>query len=343
MNAPIYREEFNSFEQFLRAVVAAGVHQGQPTDPRLRFAAPAGANEIIPSEGGFAVVPNDFAMDLLQRVENAATLYPLVDRQPISKGNTLKMPTVDQRSRAAGSRFGGFQLYRTGEGESASAFVPKFRAVELSLHKIMGTAYTTSEMFEDVPALAAILSRFFGLEAAAVVDDEIVNGWGGGGQMLGLLQSEALIRVEPESGQAAASVRVENITKMWARAWPGGLKRSVWLHNQELGPQLFALAEAGLVTFGDDGPRMLGRPLVAHESAKVPGAVGDLMLLDLSQYLIGERPQEFGSSLHVKFLQHEMVFRFVWRVAGAPGWSSAIAPLNGTATVSPYVALGERP
>ena len=252
-----------SGEEFLVAVAGAAMQGGQ-RDPRLRWSSAAGANEAIPSEGGFGA-PTEVALDLLEGIEEYATLYPLVDRQPIARGNTLKLPTIDERSRVTGSRLGGLQMYWVDEAAQVQATMPKYRSVEHRLEKLMGVSGATNELSDDVTALRAILNRSFKLEAATMVDEAIIAGTGVG-QPLGILNSGALIRVEPESGQAAATVTAENIVKMWARCWAPGQKSAMWIYHQELAPQLFNLASNGspLVTFTSDGPFMMGRPLVAH-------------------------------------------------------------------------------
>jgi len=331
-----YSEQFDSLGQFLLAVARAGMSPND-MDNRLRWSSAAGANESFPAEGGFAV-PEDWASDLIAGVEDQSVLFALTDRQPITKGNTLKLPTVDERSRANGSRFGGLRLQWADETQQPAASQPKWRSVDLQLNKLTGNGVATSEIFDDVPALSAILARFFKLEGAVMIDDGIVRG-PGAGQMLGVLNSGALITVPPESAQAAATVRAENVVKMFARLWAPGHRRAVWLFNQELAPQIFALGD--MLTFVD-GPHLLGLPLIAHESCSAPGAVGDLILCDASQYVVGEKPAEYAESLHVRFLSHEQVFRFNWRVAGQPGWTSPLTPLNGSNTSSPFVTLAAR-
>lgn len=340
MPATAYRDEFETAEEFLAAVVAAGGRPSARADQRLRWASITGAGEIIPSDGGYAVPP-DFALELIAGVEEFATVYPETDRQPVTKGNRIKLPTWDETSRAHGSRFGGLALNRTGEGEAITLSLPKFKVVELPIDKLAGAMGATAELVGDASATRAYTSRAFRSEAGTVIDSEIIDGSGTGGQMLGILRSGALITVAPESGQASATVRAENITKMWSRCWAPGQRKALWLYNQELTQQLFALADHGLVTFGDR-PRMLGAPLIAHESCKIPGNVGDLILVVPSQFVVAEKPAELAQSLHIRYIEHEQAFRFIWRISGHPAWSSPLTPLNGMATVSPFVALGER-
>lgn len=336
-----YREDFEGFGEFLGAVARAGDRAGANCDPRLRYAAITGLGEVIPSDGGFAV-PSDFALALLDGVEQHATMYPATTRQTITKGNKLKCPVWDETSRAHGSRFGGLSLARTGEGETIVATKPRLKSVNVYLDALKGAIYLTSELSEDWPQATAVLTRTFAMEAATAVDDEIIDGSGTGGEMLGILRSPALIQVTPESGQAAQTIRAENVLKMWCRSWAPGLRRARWYYNQEVGPQIFALADSGIVTFTADGPLMLGQPLIAHESCKTAGSVGDLLLVVPDQFVIGEKPQEVAESIHIKWLEHEQAFRFIWRVSGHPAWNSPLTPLNGSQTTSPFVALGER-
>ena len=331
-----------SFEQVLVTVAKAAISSGE-TNPHLRWSSAAGANEAFSSEGGF-LLPSDTAQELIDGVADVAPLYEAADKQPITKGNALKLPAYDERSRETGSRFGGLRLYWPDEADQVTASIPKFRSVDLLLNKLMGSTFATSELFEDVPALAAILRRAFTIEAGTMIEEGMIDG-PGASQMLGVLRAgDALITVIPESGQPSGSLQPANVTKMFARMWPIGQRRMMWLYNAELTSQIFALNSGGLdlVTFGADGPQLMGRPLIAHEACKAPGAVGDLIAIDPESYVIGSRPTEMAESMAIRFIEHEAAFRFSWRIAGSPGWATAVTPRNGTQAVSPFVTLGAR-
>ena len=55
--------------------------------------------------------------------------------------------------------------------------------------------------------------------------------------------------------------------------------------------------------------------------------------------MISKGGVEAASSIHVKFVEDETAFRFVFRVDGQPIWASAVTPFQGSDTVSPFVAL----
>jgi HK97 family phage major capsid protein len=82
---------------------------------------------------------------------------------------------------------------------------------------------------------------------------------------------------------------------------------------------------------------------VPIEQCSTVGTVGDIVLADLSQYLLAEKGgMEAMASAHVRFLYAEQTFRFMMRVDGQPLWSTALTPANGTNTVSPFITLATR-
>ena len=92
---------------------------------------------------------------------------------------------------------------------------------------------------------------------------------------------------------------------------------------------------------GEDVPDMLlGRPVFFTEFAETKGTKVDLLLGAWSQYLEGTyQTTERAESIHVRFLEHERVFKFWLRNAGAPWWNAALTPKKGAATLSPFVTI----
>jgi HK97 family phage major capsid protein len=88
---------------------------------------------------------------------------------------------------------------------------------------------------------------------------------------------------------------------------------------------------------------LMGKPIHFIEQASSVGTVGDLMLLDLSQYItIKKGGMKVASSIHVLFTTDEMAFRFILRLDGQPAWHSALTPYKGTNTLSPFVTVATR-
>ena len=344
-------ERFKTWGEQLQAVANHDLGHGQ--DPRLIRAVATGSGETVPSDGGF-LVQTDFATELVTNVWELGEIAQRVRRIPISaNANGLKMNAIAETSRATGSRWGGVQVFWLDEGGAGTASRPKFRKIELTLQKLMGLHYVTDELVADQTALDAVSRQAFTEEFIFVYEDSVVNG-SGGGQPLGYMNSSALITVVKETGQVANTIVVENLVKMWARMLPRSRRNAVWLINQSIEPQLFTLG----ITFGTGGQAiympagglsgspfstLMGRPVIAVEYAAALGSLGDIQLVDLSQYMAIEKgPMQQASSLHVRFLNDEMVFRYTWRLNGAPLDDSAITPFKGSDTVSPYVTLAAR-
>jgi HK97 family phage major capsid protein len=335
------------------AIALASIPGGE-VDHRLpQFRAVAGGNEGIPSEGGF-LVQTDFSSDLLTGTYQKAPAAQLCRRLTISgNSNGIKLPAIDETSRASGSRLGGVQMYWVGEGDTVTAKKPKFRQIELNLNKILGLSYVTDELLSDSAMLGSILRDGFTGEAGFMLDDCILNG-SGAGMPLGILNSPALVTVDKEANQVAATVVYENLVNMWSRMPARNRTNAVWIINQDIEPQLYTLGLAvgtggSPVSMPSGGisstpySTLFGRPIIPVEQDATLGTVGDIILADLSQYLLVDKGGvNFQRSIHVRFIYDEMTFRLTYRVDGQPIPNAAVTPFKGSNQVSPFVALQSR-
>lgn len=348
---------FSSLGQQLQAVMRAGMPNG-PVDQRLHdvTAEASGLNETVPSDGGF-LVQQDFSNDLLARAIQTGKLAKLAWQIPISaNSNSVKMNGVDETSRAS-HRSGGILSYWASEAEEKTKSKPKFRQVELTLRKLIGLCYATDEMLQDASVLNVTIPKLFGDEFGFRLDDAILNG-NGAGQPLGIMNAGCLVTVSKETGQAAATILTENVTKMFSRLYPGSEDRAYWLANKSVLPQLMQLSLT--VGIGGSVPlwmpanqlagrpvqTLMGLPLIYCEQCEVLGTTGDLILADLSDgYLLAQKGGiQQDVSIHVRFIYDESVFRFVLRVDGQPVRATALTPYKGGAgnTMSHFVALQTR-
>lgn len=333
-------------EQLLAAYRAA--MPGGHTDERLSTRAASGLNESTPSDGGF-LVQQDFVKELLKRTYETGILASKVKKIPIStNANGLKINAVDEDSRANGSRWGGVQTYWEAEADEHTGSKPKFRQMELSLKKLTGLCYATDELLQDAAALEAVIRQAFAEEFGFKMDDAILSG-SGEGEPLGILNSGALVKVEKEKDQKDI-ITVENLIKMWNRLWSKSRVNAVWYINQEVEPYLYTLKlgdkpvyiPAGGISEKPYGT-IFGRPVVPLEQCNAAGEVGDIILADVGQYLLIDKGGiKAASSIHVRFLYDENVFRFIYRVDGKPIWNKPLAPYKGKATVSPFITLDKR-
>lgn len=346
------KQGFKTFGEQLVAVVRAERSSGRFVDDRLQAAA-SGTSEAVPSDGGF-FVQKDFSSELLQRVYEAGSMASRVKRIPIgANSNGVKINAIDEDSRADGSRWGGILAYWINEADAFTGSKPKFRQIDLQLNKLIGLCYATDELLQDAAALEAVIMQAFPDEFTFKVEDAIFNGTGAG-QPLGLLNSSATIQVAKDAGDATATVSTPDVLAMWARLWSRSRANACWFIDQSVEPKLYPLTlgtgTAVVLLYtppgvnGNQYGMLMGRPVIPVEHSAVLGTPGDIVLADLSQYLMADKggPQA-ASSVHVRFLNDETTFRFVYRVDGQPAWKKPLTPKNGGPTLAPFISLATRP
>lgn len=346
-------EAFKSLGEQLDAIRRAST-PGYSVDRRLTdVKAISGMSETVPEDGGY-LVQTDFASELLRITHETGMLTSRVRRVPVgANANGLTINAVKETSRATGSRWGGVQVYWREEAGTVTAKQPAFRRMKLQLNSLMGLCYATDEVLADATALGSVIQQAFAEEFAFVLDDAVIRG-SGVGQPMGILNSNAFVSVTKEANQLADTIVYENVLKMWWRLWSRSRQNCAWFVHQDAQPQLAQMAmvigvggvpvymPAGGVS-GSPYGALFGRPVIEIEQADTVGDQGDIMLLDLSQYLmIDKGGLEAAQSIHVRFIYGENTFRFILRTDGQPIWNSPLTLFNSSTTVAPFVLLDER-
>ena len=289
-------------------------------------------------------------------MESAVQSSPLLNRLDrftcSSAANAMRWVSVAETDVSA-SVFGGVQMYWTSEAATVNASKPQFREMKMDLEKMMGIAYCTDEMLQDAAFMSGFFGSAFTLAADRLLTRAVIAG-DGNGKPLGLINSKALVTVEAEVDQAAASFIGNNAIKMQARTLPRNRDRLVWLMHPDVEDQLPTLAihsgeaakflwnpEGGLGNF--DTQRVLNKPVLFEDSCSALGSKGDIMLVDPFCYILlskGTAKQDW--SIHVEFLTDQNCFRMVYRCNGASKVESPVTLNNSTKTRSPFVTLAAR-
>jgi len=347
------KDKFRSLGEQMAAVINAGT-PNRTIDPRLYNAA-TGLGETVPSEGGF-LIQQDFAPGLLQEVFETGLLSQKCRTIEISsESNSIKLNGVDETSRAS-SLWGGIQVYMADEAATVTATKPKFRKIELNLHKMMGICYLTEELMRDVSALEGWVKQGFTSAFGFKIDDQIFQGTGAG-QALGFMNGGSIVSIAKESGQAKETVVFENVVNMYSRLFASSRKNATWYINQNVEPQLFRMSlsvgtggvpvymPAGGIS-GQPYGTLFGRPVMPIEHCATLGTVGDIVLADLTDGYIMARKGGFqqDASIHVQFLYDEQVLRFITRFDGQPVRASPLTPYKGGSdyTQAHFVSLATR-
>ena len=312
-----------------------------------------GQGEAIPSDGG-VLVTSDESTAIARRAFETGVLASRAQMQPIGAGsNSFTWNELDEDSRVNGSRNGGVLGYWVSESAAITASTAKFRKRRVDLEKAGVLVYATDELLEDATALDGFISNMVPSELAFQIDEAIVRGTGAG-KPLGVLNSDAIISVAKETGQAADTVVYENVLKMRTRMPASSRGNAVWYINQDIEPELQTMAlvvgTGGVPVYmpasgaaGSPYDTLFGRPVIPIEHCSTLGDLGDILFMDMSRYrLVNKGAVKKAVSIHVKFAEGEQAFRFTLRVGGAPIDAKPLTPFKGSSTTSPFVTLAAR-
>jgi HK97 family phage major capsid protein len=345
---------FTSVAEQVKAVRDWKVRQRK--DPRLdriesnmkamEAKAPQGASEGVLSDGGFLLDPTVTA-EIIKPMHEDGPFSNDVRKLPVgNNSNSGWINGVDETSRATGSRWGGVQGYRLAEAGQKTASKPTFRRIQWELKKYAVVIIATDELLNDSTQFSAIAAQASREELNFMLNDDILNGTGLGGP-LGIMQSGAVVTVTRTD---ANKILGTDISAMYQRLSTRSKARAKWYVNSETAPQLDQLFAVGstAVLFpyaGYDqaqGVRTLyGKPIIETEFNAALGTTGDILLADLTEYLLWEEAGGVKESvnMYLYWLTDETAVRFVMRVDGKPSIAAPLTPYKGTLTHSPFVTL----
>ena len=301
-------------------------------------------NETVGADGGFAVPP-EFRDYIYSFVAGEESLLAQTDSYELS-GNSITFPDDET---TPWQTSGGILAAWEGEADALAQTKPALKQKNLRLRKLTCLVPVTEELLADASAMESFVSRKAGEKLEFKAGEAIFRGTGAG-QPFGFLNSSALVTVAKEGSQAADSVVVENIAKMWSRMYAPWRANAVWYINQDIEEQLFTMAistgiylPAGGIS-GSPFGTLLGRPVVATQHCETLGDVGDICFANLGQYVTATKSGgiEASSSIHLWFDQDAVAFKFRMRMDGMPWMSSTISPRDGSNTMSGFVTLAER-
>jgi HK97 family phage major capsid protein len=307
----------------------------------------AALGESSGAPGGYTVPP-DFYQGLMQLIAEQTFIRPRAFVMPMA-GATLQIPYLDvTTAQAAGVSpfFGGLQMYWTAEAQTRTETEPQFKQMELKAWELSGYSVSSNVLLQDsVIGLEKFLMTLFAKAIGWFEEYAFLQG-NGVGKPQGILGAGATLAV---NRAVAGQVQFVDVATMWAKLLPSSWATAIWTFSPSVIPQLLQLkdgASRAVFISIDQGATkspnwsLLGRPAFPTEKVPALGTKGDLMLLDPSLYVIGDRMQiEIAASEHVNFLKNQMTWRVVERVDGQPWLEKAVTLQDASTQVSPFVAL----
>lgn len=339
---------FRSVADFARAVRSAFTPGGK-VDARFSrgiYAVPTNYHETGGTAGEGYMVPAQHREEIFQLAFPGNDLISRLAPEP-TDSNAVDIEGDETTPWGAS----GVQAKWRSEASQMTATKTETKLRTVRLQELYAFVLASDELLSDAPRLQ---NRITVKSAEAIrykACDAVMNG-DGAGKPLGWMKAACLVTQLKESGQAAATVKVENVLKMYARLIADG-GQPFWAAHSSILPQIATMTignqpvwtapNAGL----KEAPNgmLLGLPLVFVEQAETLGTKGDLQLINPSGYYAAVKRGEglkFDSSIHLYFDYGVNAFRWMFRIGGQPFLSAAVSRAKGSETKSHFVALETR-
>lgn len=279
-------------------------------------------------DGGYAV-PTDFANTVL--MPEVGALLPYCAQIPVTQGGGIRVPKdIDTALAATSSNEARWE----GEGDQHTQDKPNIELNEFRLKKLIVLVPVSESLLEDSAALAAWLPLAMQTASRRKINDAIVNGLGLG-MPLGILKSSALVTVAKDGAQTADTINAANVKAMLDRSLnPDG---SMWVMNPSAYSQVVELS-----SFDSASKTLAGLPILTTDVCPAVGDVGDIILADMSRYLVALKTPQLNMSMHLWFDQDMTAFKLTFRMDGMPMLAEPITPPNSGTTKSHFVAVAAR-
>jgi HK97 family phage major capsid protein len=218
--------------------------------------------------------------------------------------------------------------------------------IEPKAWELSGYSVSSNVLLQDsIIGLEKFLMTLFARSIAWFEEYAFLQG-NGTGKPQGMLTAGATLLKNRDNGN---QVSFNDVATMWSKLLPSSWSSAIWVFSPSVVPQLLQLkdgANRAIFISIDQGATkapvwsLLGRPAFPSEKLPALGTKGDLMLIDPSLYVVGDRMQiEIAASEHVNFLKNQMTWRVVESVDGQPWVEKPITLQDGSTQVSPFVAL----
>jgi len=257
-------------------------------------------SERIPSEGGFLVPENLRQKVLLYLADSIIRPHAMV-----IPAETLRtgLPSLDNPDQSSGQQgLGGIEFALVHPGEAIPATAGKFGRVVLEAQKIAALIEgIPNELLGDASeAMGDLLGRVIGLGYGWFIDDLAINGTGVG-EPEGLMFCPAAFEVTRTTSN---EVLHADVVAMLKGLHPASKATATWLASEDVFDYLLELYE--IVPTAPSGQdlappqtlkfnsatgkwELLGLTLEVSDHQPQIGTPGDLILADLSLYVIAER------------------------------------------------------
>jgi len=310
------------------------------------------------AESAGTLVPTEYVADALERISAVnpvltnATIVPM-------QYDKVEIPFINGFDESQGKVMGNGQFFWEGESETFTASNFETGGVELNLKQSIGAVRVSRNLLKfSAISIEAIIGRMFDKGMSKAIIRGGVRGTGAKQPKGVLTPGGHKVTVPKAQGQNPDTFVLDNLADMVARLYSDDddIGAGTWFSNRTVLPQLIKLS----LTVGAGGSgvfivnqgvqakptySLLGIPLSWSSQMSKVGDVGDIALIDWSQYLIGQPAGGPGAesevSIHLYFDSADSVFRVIFDMDGQPWWPENFKPEFGDSQ-APVVELAAR-
>jgi HK97 family phage major capsid protein len=280
------KTEFESINEFLHAAIIKG------DDQRLEYVAQTG-NMNQGSRGGF-MIPKRFVSEIFEQNQRAVPIYTRATRLQSDAGfpdQEVEFPALVQENGV----LGGVEAHFIAEGGTKPQTGFELRTVTWKPQEAAATFKVTDKLLRNWQGMPTYVSGKLNQALLALYEKRFMRG-NGVGCPLGLLNLPALIKINRATSNRITYQDLINM-ELRSRINEGG--NYIWLVSERVRGELRQIknpvgspaeGDGALILVEsareDNASVMLGKPVVYTEFGSALGALGDVLLVNLSDYQI---------------------------------------------------------
>lgn len=339
VQAPEAKREFDRVEEWFAA--AANARLGGPVDQRLTWVEQKAEQTMgVGAEGGF-LIPNHHRSEILSVDPAETPLLSMVTRWGAMPGQpdaSVIQPALDQ----TGNQHGGATVGRIGEGGVKPETDIRFRELTWTPQELAAHVPMTEKVLRNAAALEGRVIQSLRGALNSAIENEIVRGVGGL-QFSGILGHPSAINVNRAVADQFNYADAATMYSTMLKRGGGG----AWFVNTTLQSDVITMQDAGgnSVWMPSAVPgtpsTLMGLPVYWYEYSAVRGALGDVMLLKPSYYVVqdGSGPFVDFGRINDDFVSNRVRVKIFTNNDGQPWLTQPFTLANGVDTASPFVIL----
>lgn len=314
------------------------------------------------AQGGYTL-PIQFVNELYRLMGEESFMWNLCFKLPMTAREAWIPALAQTGNPTAGSSsfYSGVQLTWQPEGASITEKEPTMRQVKIVNNDLVMVLVASNQLMQDnAVGMDTIITTLLKEAAAWAADYYTLRGNGSAGQPIGIVTS---VSTGPTllQNRNATGLNMVDVANMATRYW-GKWSDAVWICNrfvlQDLiqmvdstNGRLVWLNQAPAQSAKDGGPlaqeipmTLLGAPIILTEKLPARGTSGDVLLIDPTKYVIGDRMGiqiESSPYAGTMFQTNQTMWRAIVRFGGQPWPDGQIVLADGgnLEKVSPFIQL----